>query len=213
MSELVSIERDGAEAAREALGRTVRGGGVAIFPADGLYGLACDPADRRAIAAIEQLKGREPGKPSAVMYFSEEAMEALVADLAPLTRAAVAALLPGPVTLIVFNPEHHWPLACGEDPQRLGLRRIEGPLAGVGSGVFQTSANRSGEPAPASLEAVDQTLREAVDLAIDGGELSGVPSTVVDLTAIEGGGAWRVVREGGMPYEDLERKLTGLDLG
>jgi L-threonylcarbamoyladenylate synthase len=213
MSELVSIERDGAEAAREALERTVGGGGVAIFPADGLYGLACDPADAGAIASIERLKGREPGKPSAVMYFSAEAMEPLYADLASLTRAAIAALLPGPVTLIVFNPQQHWPLACGENPLRLGLRRIEGPLAGAKSPVFQTSANPSGEPAPASLEAVEPGLREAVDLAIDGGELSGVPSTVVDLTAIEAGGAWTVVREGGMPYDELERRLTGLQLG
>ena len=78
MSEVVSIERDGAAAARAALERTIAAGGVAVFPADGLYGLACDPLDAAAIARIHRIKGRDDGKPSAVMYFSPLAMRELV---------------------------------------------------------------------------------------------------------------------------------------
>jgi L-threonylcarbamoyladenylate synthase len=70
MSEIVSIERDGADAARAALERCVGEGGVAIFPADTLYGLACDPLNADAIERIHAIKGRGEGKPSAVMYFS-----------------------------------------------------------------------------------------------------------------------------------------------
>ena len=213
MSELVSIERDGAEAAREALERRIRDGGIAVFPADGLYGLACDPGSARAIVRIHEIKARDRGKPSAVMYFSEEAISGLLERLAPLTRAAIAAVLPGPATLVVYNPGKVWPHACGDEPEQLGVRWIEGPLAGVGVPVFQTSANPSGEPPPAALEEVAPGILDQVDLVIDGGRLSGIPSTVVDLTAIEGGGAWEVVREGAMPYERLERALTGLSLG
>jgi L-threonylcarbamoyladenylate synthase len=213
MAEVISIERDGAEAAREALARVIGDGGVAVFPADGLYGLAADPGNPTAIARIHLLKGRDEDKPSAVMYFSEEAIDSLMESLAPLTRAAIAAVLPGPATLVVYNPGRAWPHACGDEPEQLGVRWIAGPLAGLGVPIFQTSANRSGEPPAASLEAVEPALVEGVDLAIDGGELNGVPSTVVDLTAIEAGGAWEVIREGGMPYEQLERALTGLSLG
>ena len=78
-TEIVSIERDGAAAARSALERCIAGGGVAVFPADGLYGLACDPLDAAAIERIHRLKGRDDGKPSAVMYFSPLAMRELVA--------------------------------------------------------------------------------------------------------------------------------------
>src|ERR1044072_3735247 len=94
MSEVVSIERDGAEAARSALERTVAAGGVAIFPADGLYVLACAPLDAQAIARIHRIKGRDDGKPSAVMYFSPLAMRELVDGLGPRSRAAVGALMP-----------------------------------------------------------------------------------------------------------------------
>jgi L-threonylcarbamoyladenylate synthase len=209
----VSIERDGAEAARSALERIITEGGVAVFPADGLYGLACDPANAEAIERIHVLKGREERKPSAVMYFSGESMEGLLQELAPLTRAAIAELLPGPATLVVFNPKRCWPLACREDLERLGVRWIDGPLAGVRPPVFQTSANRSGEPAAASYAEVPDEMLAGADLAIDGGQLSGVPSTVIDLTRVEAGGPWEILRQGGMPHEELERKLTELDLG
>jgi L-threonylcarbamoyladenylate synthase len=207
LSELVSIERDGAEAARSALERCIAGGGVAVFPADGLYGLACDPLDPRAIARIHALKGRDDGKPSAVMYLAPSAIRELLAGLGPRTRDAAGALLPGPVTLVVANPEHRYPLACREDPERLGVRLIEGPLAGAMCPLFQTSANRSGEPAPASFEEVAAEIVAGADLAIDGGALTGLPSTVVDLTAFDLDGEWKIVRAGAMPQSELELRL------
>ncbi len=140
-----------AEGARGALERCIADGGVAVFPADGLYGLACDPLNAEAIERIHRIKGRDDGKPSAVMYFSPLAMRELVETLGPRTREAAGALLPGPVTLVVANPTRRYPLACREDPERLGVRLIAGPLAGTMCPVFQTSANFSGEPAPCRL--------------------------------------------------------------
>ena len=207
MADLRSIERDGAAAARTALERCVLDGGVAVFPADGLYGLACDPLRAEAIARIHAIKGRDDGKPSAVMYFSPLAMRELLAGLGERSRAAVAALLPGPLTLVLANPEHRYPLACRADPDRLGIRLIAGPLAGASCPIFQTSANRSGEPAASRFADLDPDVLAGADLAIDGGDLTGLPSTVVDLTAIEDGGGWRVLREGAVPAAELEERL------
>jgi L-threonylcarbamoyladenylate synthase len=203
MTEVVSIEPNGSEAARAALERRIADGGVAVFPADGLYGLACDPLDAAAIERIHRLKGRDEGKSSAVMYLAPLAMRELVEGHGPHTRNAVAALLPGPLTLVVANPQRRYPLACREDPERLGVRLIEGPLAGAMCPLFQTSANRSGEPAPASFEEVPAEIVAGADLAIDGGVLTGLPSTVVDLSRYEESGEWRVLREGAFPPERL----------
>ena len=207
MSERVSVEGDGAAVTREALERCIGGGGVAVFPADGLYGLACDPLSAAAVGRIQELKGRDDHKPSAVMYFSPLAMRELVEEMGPLTRKAAAALLPGPVTLVIANPRHRYPLACREHPERLGVRLIDGPLAGAMTPVFQTSANRSGEPAPHRFEELPGALVAGADLAIDGGELGGAPSTVVDLTELDAGGEWRVLREGALPRARLEAIL------
>lgn len=210
MTEVVSIERDGAAAARTSLERTIADGGVVVFPADGLYGLACDPMNAQAIARIHELKGRDDGKPSAVMYFSPLFMRELLGSLGEPTREALGALLPGAVTAVVHNPECRYPLACREDPERLGVRLIEGPLTGAACPVLQTSANVSGEPAPARFGAVPVGIRDGADLAIDGGELTGLPSTVVDVTALERGGGWRILRQGALPEADVARRLEAV---
>jgi L-threonylcarbamoyladenylate synthase len=213
VSQVVRIAGDSEDAAREELEACVLAGGVAIFPSDGLYGLACDPSSPAAIRRIHRLKGRPPAKASAVMYFDRLAMRELLGGLGPRTRDAVAALLPGPVTLVIANPEGRYPLACGEDPSKLGVRLIEGPLAGARCPVFQTSANPSGERPPASFEEIDLSLVRSVDLAIDGGTLAGEPSTVVDISRIDGGGGWDVLREGALPRADLERTLGPSTVG
>ncbi len=207
MSEIVSVKIDGAAAARSALERSIASGGVAVFPADGLYGLACDPLDEAAIERIHLIKGRDDGRPSAVLYFSPLAIRELLGDLGPRTAEVAGALLPGPVTLVVANPEHRYPLACREDPERLGIRLIEGPLAGAMCPLFQTSANFSGLEATGVFDDVPSTIVDAVDLAIDGGRLTGLPSTVVDVTEIEDGGEWEILREGGLSVGDLTAAL------
>lgn len=207
MTVTVSVERDGADSARTGLELCIAAGGVAVFPADGLYGLACDPLNQAAIERIHRIKGRDDGKPSAVLYFSPLAMRELVESLGERTRTAVGALLPGPVTLIVDNPEHRYPLACREDPERLGLRLIVGPLEGMMWPVFQTSANRSGEPAPAVFADVPHTVLSAVDVAIDGGTLTGSPSTVIDVTSLDSAGTWTVLRQGGMSADELRERF------
>jgi L-threonylcarbamoyladenylate synthase len=213
MTELIRLQSGEAQVARKALERTISGGGVAVFPSDGLYGLACDPLDAGAIARIHRLKGRDDGKPSAVMYFSPLAIREIVAGLGPRTKAAVSALMPGSVTLVIANPHRRYPLACRQDPERLGIRLIGGPLGGTMCPVFQTSANLSGEPAPARFEDLPQSILDGADLTIDGGELPGLPSTVVDITTIEDDGHWRVLRDGALSPGDLASKLASVGLG
>lgn len=162
----------------------VRGGGIAVFPADTVYGLAWGAEDEAARERVYSLKGRAPDKPAALMVFAESA----VPELPPRTARAVRALAPGPLTFVVGELGFRWP--------DLPL------LAGAPVVVRQTSANRSGEPDPRRLADVPSAIREAADLVIDGGELPGTPSTVVDLTGYEDG-AWRVLREGAVPRTDL----------
>ena len=59
-----------------------------------MYGLACDPLNEKAIARIHEIKGRDDGKPSAVMYLSPLAMRELVRDLGQRVSEAFGRLLP-----------------------------------------------------------------------------------------------------------------------
>ena len=196
----------------ETFERCISVGGVALFPADTVYGLATEPDSREGVTRLYHLKGRAPETPAAVMFFDLELALAALPELGPRTREAVERLLPGALTLLLPNPARRYPLACGPDPERLGLRvpLLEGelaPLAVVRWPVLQSSANRTGEPDAARLADVDTELRVGVDLVLDGGELPGTPSTVVDLTGFEADGSWEVVREGAIPQEAVLRCL------
>jgi L-threonylcarbamoyladenylate synthase len=196
----------------ETFERCISVGGVAIFPADTVYGLATEPDSREGVERLYRLKGRAPDKPAAVMFFQLDAALAALAELGERTRAALERLLPGALTLIVPNPARRYPLACGPDPDRLGLRvpRLEGelaPLDAVGWPVLQSSANRSGGPDARRVADIDARVREGVDLVLDAGELPGTPSTVVDLSSYEDTGEWAVIREGAVPREAMVRSL------
>jgi L-threonylcarbamoyladenylate synthase len=196
----------------ETFERCISVGGVALFPADTVYGLATEPDSREGVERLYRLKGRSPDTPAAVMFFDLELALAALPELGPRTRDAVERLLPGALTLLVPNPARRYPLACGPEPERLGLRvpLLEGelaPLADVSWPVLQSSANRHGEQDASRIGEVDQELRAGVDLILDGGELPGTPSTVVDLVAYESDGSWEVVREGAVPREAVLRCL------
>ena len=190
-------------------------GGVAIFGADTVYGLACDPDTLDAVERLYAIKGRRPDKPAAVMLFSLELALAAVPELGPRTTSALEALLPGAVTLLLPNPARRFPLACGPDPETLGLRvPALGPatsaLHSVRWPVMQSSANPSGGADARRLEDIPAAIREAADLVLDAGELSGTASTVVDLRRFEDEGAWAVLREGALAPSCVAATLDGL---
>ena len=183
-------------------------GGVAVFPADTVYGLACDVHSREAVERLYRFKRRRLDKPSAVMFFDVALALAALPELGERTRAALARLLPGPVTVLLPNPERRFPLACGDDPSAFGLRvPVIGLLAGVAWPVLQSSANLAGGPDPRRLDDVPEPLRRGADLVIDGGELPGTPSTVVDLRSLESSGEWGIVREGAISRDDVAAAL------
>ena len=192
--------------------RCVAVGGVALFPADTVYGLATEPDSREGVERLYAIKGRRPDKPAAVMFFDPELALAALPELGERTRGAVGRLLPGGVTLVLPNPARRYPLACGPVPDRLGLRvpRLEGalaPLAAARWPVLQSSANRSGGADPHRLGDVDPRVRERVDMQLDGGDLPGTPSTVIDLGSYEDSGEWALLREGAVGADEVEAQL------
>jgi L-threonylcarbamoyladenylate synthase len=185
------------EADAAAFDNCVQAGGVVVFPADTVYGLACDPGSTPAVERLYALKGRPPDKPAAVMFFALAPALAALPELGPRARRALERLLPGALTLLLPNPRRRFPLACGPDPATLGLRVPDLPaLDGVSAPVLQTSANRSGGSDARRLADVPQPIRAGADLVLDGGELPGTPSSVVDLRRYEETGEWAVLRTG-----------------
>jgi L-threonylcarbamoyladenylate synthase len=214
----------GAEDARR-LAECVASGGVAVFPSDTVYGVCCDPDSERAVRRLYELKGRAVARPAAVMFFALEPALAALAELSGAERAALQALLPGPVTLLLPYRGGRFAAACRPHPggrtqgahggqaATLGLRvprlpdRIQA-LGAVATPVLQSSANISGEADARRLEEVPMRLLQGADLVLDGGELPGTPSTVVDLRDYDSTREWSLRREGALSAAEVRRLLA-----
>jgi L-threonylcarbamoyladenylate synthase len=200
----------------ETFSRCIAVGGVAVFPADTVYGLACEPDSKEAVQRLYRLKRRRPDKPAAVMFFALDLALAALPELGPRSAAAVRALLPGAVTLVLPNPARRYPLACGAGGggiETLGLRVPAWPpalaaLSAVRWPVLQSSANAAGGADARRLADVPEPIRAGADLVLDGGELPGTPSTVVDLREYELDARWSIVRHGAVSVQEIEGALA-----
>jgi L-threonylcarbamoyladenylate synthase len=191
------------------LRRALRGGGLAIVPTDTVYGLACWIDAPPAVEALYALKGRDRAQPCQVMLCSPGLLAGALEPLPPPVRAAAGALLPGPATCVVPDPQGRFTAAAGAEPGAVGLRapRLGGPMAGLDLPLVATSANRPGGTDPARLADVPSEMLTAAAAIIDAGDLPGVASAVVDLRPLAGGAPALLLRPGPDP-EGVERALA-----
>jgi L-threonylcarbamoyladenylate synthase len=175
----------------------IRAGKLAVIPTDTVYGLVCTPWREDSVHELCELKGRSSRQPIALVAATVDVLFECVPELRAGAAAIVQELLPGPYTLVIENPTRRFSWLAGARPDTLGVRvpAVVGAahdlLEDVGA-VAATSANLHRGVDPRRLADVPEGILSAVAVALDGGELPGIPSTVLDLTAAEP----RVLREG-----------------
>lgn len=184
----------------------LRAGGLVVLPTDTVYGLAADGESEDAARRLYAAKGREAIQPTALVLASVDLLLERVPELAGRAERVARALLPGPVTLVLPNPAQRYAWLNRERPDAIGVRVPA--LAGPGQEVLDalgvlvaTSANLPGGPDPWRVEDVPAELVAAAAAVVDGGELPGTPSTVIDVTGTEP----RVLREGALPAAEALR--------
>ena len=189
----------------------IRAGRCAVIPTDTVYGLVASPAEP-SVRGLYRLKGRDSGQPTALLASSVEELFECIPELRGRAESIAGVLLPGPYTLILANPAHRYPWLSGTRPDAIGVRVPK--LTGRGREVLDrvgvlaaTSANLPG--GPDALRLADVPAELLVDaVGVDGGELPGTPSTVIDFTGPEP----VVLREGAAPSaEALRRVADALD--
>jgi L-threonylcarbamoyladenylate synthase len=185
----------------DGLRRALVEGGVALLPTDTVYGLAAWLDSIPGVAALYDLKGRPRTQPSQVLLYSRRLLDEALGYLDPPTRRAAAALLPGPATCLVPDPQRRYVAAAGDEAGSVGLRapRVDGALTRLDLPLVATSANVPGGPDPAAVADVPSELREGCAAVVDAGRLPGTASAVVDLRAVPDGGPARLLRDGPDP--------------
>ena len=203
---LVHADSGGALAAAE----TLRRGGVVVVPTDTVYGLAARPEHGDAVQAVYRAKGRPEGMHLPVLAASLDQVRALGVDVTDAASALAARWWPGPLTLAfgfgVGSDRPAWLAGRDEVAVRIpdhaflrGLLRATGVL-------LVTSANPHGAPTARVAEDVAASLGDSVDLIVDGGELTEVPSTLVNVRGEQA----VVEREGVIARGEIVVALAGL---
>lgn len=178
----------------------LRAGRLAVIPTDTVYGLAADGDSEEAARTLYAAKGRDASQPTALLFASVERLLEALPELPSGAADIARALLPGAVTLVLPNPARRFSWLNSRRPEAIGVRVPA--LTGSGKDVLgavgvlvATSANLPGGPDPRRLDDVPAEIRARAAALVDGGELGGAPSTVIDVT----GHQPAVLREGALP--------------
>ena len=188
----------------------IRQGALAVLPTDTVYGLVCTAFRPEPIADLYRLKRREEKQPTALLASSVDVLLECIPEFRGSSEAVARALLPGPFTLVLLNPARRFRWLSEGRPGTIGVRvpALSGPTAAIVErlgAIVATSANLSGGPDPRRLDEVPAPIRAGVVAAVDGGELPGTPSTVIDLSGPEP----VILRAGaGNPEEALVRAIA-----
>ena len=186
----------------------LRNGKPIVMPFDTVYGLAADPFREEPTRRLYELKGRDQTEPSALVACDFDYLFECLPEIDGRAMSLARLLLPGPVTLVLPNPARRFRWLTGTNPEAIGVRvpDFDGPgaevLARVGA-LVATSANHPGGPDPKRLDEVSEDIREGAGAVVEGGELPGSPSTVIDLSGTKP----RILRDGALPAEEALRRL------
>jgi len=155
----------------------LRRGGLVAFPTETVYGLGADATNPKALARLNQVKGRPPDKPYSLHLYSVDQMRTLVPVIPPLAARLMERFWPGPLTIVMPGPRG----------DTLGFRLPDHPIAqaflkACAVPVVAPSANRSGHPPPTDAAEVLEALNGDLDCVLDGGPTRlGRESTVVEV--------------------------------
>lgn len=223
-----TTEGDGIEEQSQAIARAaqiIHAGGVVVFPAKSLYGLAADALNPRAVERIFKIKQRPLTNPLLVLIDNICQLDLLVQPLAkkrsspqqglksylsPAALALIEKFWPGSVTLL-FNAVNGLPDALTAGSKKIGIRVPGHPVAralvrAVGGPITGTSANISGKSGCKEIAMLDPEILSSVDMVLDSGTLKGgVGSTVVDVTS----DPVRIVREGQISSDEIIKSVEG----
>lgn len=187
----------------------ISAGKPVVLPTDTVYGLCATPYRAEPVHAMYGLKGRDEEQPTAVLACDVDLLFECIPELRVRPGPLVRALLPAPITLVLPNPAHRFRWLTGARPDTIGIRVpvLEGEaqaiLRRVGA-VAATSANLPGGQDPCRLDEIPDEIRSGCAAIVDGGELPGTPSTVIDLTGSEP----VILREGAVPAVEALARLA-----
>lgn len=188
--------------------RYLKNSGVVAHGTETVYGLAVQWNDWEAIQKLSRIKRRSLAQPYSIMVDAvNDIIELSDGDSPPLQRL-LQLIFPGPITLLLPR-KRHFKLEYWNQFQDIGFRLPDHRLSRelvreAGIPLITTSANLSGEPAPALAPEISEEITNSVDLVIDSGVCPfKVPSTVISIDLSKRN--FSVIRSGAFSIDQFNR--------
>lgn len=184
-------------------------GGVIVGPTDTVYGMFGRADEEEVIKKMFDLK-KSPEEKAYPIFVKDIKMARWYAYISDAKARLLEILWPGPITAIFYHKEKLPPMLTGSSDS-IGIRMPDHPLllgllAELGAPIAQSSANISGKPPARNAEEVFayfESKQDKLDLFIDGGEVSGESSVVVDLRT----STPQILRTGLMSKDELDKLM------
>jgi L-threonylcarbamoyladenylate synthase len=148
----------------------LRSGGLILYPTDTIWGIGCDATDADAVAKVYALKQREAAKSLIVLMADRRDIlkyttqpDLRIFDYLATVQKPTTVIYDGAVGLApnLVNADGTVAIRLVADPFcRHLVKRFRKPLV-------STSANISGEPAPAFFNQIDPRVKAGVDYIVE----------------------------------------------
>lgn len=193
----VSCDKEGIKAASQI----IKEGGIAIFPTDTVYGIGCDPYNKRSVEKVYKIKFRNIAKSLPVLTYSKETAKKIV-QFDSITEKIVDKFWPGPLTVILKVTDEKIKESLNLKDKiaiRVPNQKCTLELLQKCNFIVGTSANVSGKSSQTNPKNCLDNL-EGYDVFVDGGIISGKgESTIIEIE----NNKIKIIREGSLSKEEI----------
>ena len=169
----------------EEILKTLEEGKLIIIPTDTVYGISCDATNIEAIKKVNEAKKRKEAKPLLILVSDIEMLKKYTQDITPLEEKLMHKYMPGKLTMLFKkNDLLSDELTAGSPYIAIRIPEFEELLTLIkkfNKPIVSTSANITGSDVVASLENLENDLKEKIDYIYDIGILNTTPSTLLKV--------------------------------
>ncbi len=168
----------------------IHGGGIVAIPTDSCYALVCHLDDKSAVERLRRIRGVDD-KHHLTLLCRDLSEIALYAKVDNRQYRLLKAATPGPYTLILESTKELPRRLSHPSRKTIGLRVPENAitralLEELGQPLLATTLILPGDDGPLTdAEDIRERLEKQIELVIDGGACSLVPTTVIDMTGAQ----------------------------
>jgi len=189
---------------------TLKRGKVIIYPTDTVYGLGVNAFDSEAVYKIFRIKKRPLNQALPIAVSGLKMAQSLV-NITEKAKRLMETFWPGALTIILEKTSIIPEIVTG-GKIGIGIRAPNHPVAltiveMLNVPIIATSANIHGEISPVNVEEVSDQLGKSVDLIIDGGTVSGTPSTIINMLEEPP----MIIRKGKVTEEMIRKRIGEID--